>query len=142
MSKRINDSILLSLVVCILSSSLILILPICLKAGAAIDWTPLRRIERHSRFASALRAPDGDFNLLANAGRLREQNRREAFVLRLFAGLAAFRGILQTFIAEELLLADCPYKIFAAVNAANQLIFEFSFGIPLLAVNFYHLLNL
>jgi hypothetical protein len=88
----------------------------CKEAGAAVDWAALRGIEGHSCLLAALRALHGDFDSLANAGRLRCGNGREAFVLGLFARLATLRFVLQTFVVKEDLFASSPDKIISTIN--------------------------
>jgi len=46
----------------------------------------------------------------------------------LFAGLAAFWFVLQTFVVKENLLTTGPNKILTAVHALNRAIFVFDGG--------------
>ena len=95
------------------------------EAGAAVNRAALRWIEGHCRLLAALRALNGNFNTLTNAGGLRGGNGREPFVLGLLAWFAPLRFVLQTFVVKENLLSSRPDEIVSTVNAFNRTVFEF-----------------
>src|ERR687890_717388 len=94
------------------------------EARAAEDGPTLRGVERDCRLLPALRALHCDFYALADARRLLRGDGGEAFVLRLLAGLAALRLILQTLVVEEELLAARPDELLAAVYAEYRTILK------------------
>ncbi len=94
------------------------------KAGTAKNRTTLRRIKGNSRITVAFSAVNGDFYFLFDAGFGGIENSIKPVSFRLFAVLAAFRRILQTFVAEEYLLANRPNKVLTAINASNIFIFN------------------
>ena len=96
------------------------------EAGAAEDGAALRRIEGNCRLLSALRAEHRDLYALADARGLRGGDGGEALILRLLAGLAPLRLVLQTLVVEEELFARRPGEILAAVDAEDQAIHELS----------------
>jgi hypothetical protein len=83
---------------------------------------------------AALRALNGDFNPLANAGGLRSGNRCEPFVLGLLARFAPLGLILQTLVVKEDLLTSRPDEIISTVNTLNRAIIEFSLRMTPLTV--------
>lgn len=83
------------------------------------------RIERHCGLLAALCTDYGDLNPLSNSGRMRRGDSGQAFVLRLFARLAALWWILQSFIVKENLLTGGPYEFLAAINTNDLLIIKF-----------------
>jgi hypothetical protein len=65
---------------------------------------------------------------LPDAGRLGCGNRRQAFVLSLFAWLASFGFVPQPFVMEKNLFSCCPNKFFTAINAFDFAILMLCFG--------------
>jgi hypothetical protein len=68
---------------------------------------------------TTLGAVNRNFDALPHSGRLSRRDCSQSFVLRLFAGLAAFWFVLQTFVVKENLLTTGPDKILTTVNALN-----------------------
>jgi hypothetical protein len=91
-------------------------------ARAAVDGATLRRVERDCRLLSAVRALDGDFDALPDAGRLGGGDGSKPVILGLLAGLAPLRLVSQSFIVKEELLAPRPDKLLTTVNAENEAI--------------------
>ncbi len=87
----------------------------------------LRGVKRNGSSAIASRAEDRNFDSLFHAGFLGGGNGGNAVVFFAFAVAAAFRRILQTFIAEKNLLADRPEKFLAAIDAGNLSVIEIGF---------------
>jgi hypothetical protein len=87
------------------------------EARAAEDGPTLRGVERNRRLLPTLRALHSDFYALAYAGRLLRRDGSQPLVLRLLAGLATLRLVLQTLVVEEELLAARPDELLAAVYA-------------------------
>ena len=112
------------------------------KARAAEDGPTLRGIKGNGRLLSALRAVDGDFDALAHARSLRSGDGGQALVLRLLAGLAAFRFVLQTLVVKEHLLAARPDEIFITVHTTNVAVLKFGLGLTPLSVCFACCLSL
>jgi hypothetical protein len=83
---------------------------------------------------STLRALNGDFDALANAGSLRGGDSGEAFILSLLAWLAALRLVLQTLVVKENLLARRPDKIFPAIYAPDVAIIKLHLALTPISV--------
>jgi hypothetical protein len=83
---------------------------------------------------AALRALDGDFDALADAGSLRGGDGCEPFVLRLLARLATLRFVLQTLVVKENLLSRSPDKILAAIYALDITVVEFHLALTPLSI--------
>jgi hypothetical protein len=83
---------------------------------------------------STLRALNGDFDALANAGSLRGGDGGEAFVLGLLAWFAALRLVLQTLVVKENLLARRPDKIFPAIYTPDVAIIKLHLALTPLSI--------
>jgi hypothetical protein len=83
---------------------------------------------------AALRAEDGDLDLLTDAGCLRGGDGGEALVLGLLARFTSLRLVLQSFIVKEDLLARRPDEIFSAVNAGDRSILELRLPVTPLSI--------
>ena len=94
------------------------------KTGTAINRTTLRRIKGNGRVTIASGAINGDFDFLFDSGFVGGKNDVEPFIFRLFTILTAFRRIQQTFIPEEHLFANRPYKVFSTINAPDTRILK------------------
>ena len=90
------------------------------KTGAAIYGATLGRIERYGRLLPTLCALNGNLYALANSRRLRCSDRCEAFVFRLFTGLAAFGLVLQSLVVKKDLFSSGPHKILTAIDALDR----------------------
>ena len=99
----------------------------CEEAGAAVHGSPLRRVERHGRLLTALRALHRDLNALAYTGSLRGGDGGETFVLGLLAGLTPLGLVLQALVMKKDLLASRPDKIISAVDALDRPVLELHF---------------
>ena len=82
---------------------------------AAVDGTSLRGIKRYGSLLSTLRALDRNLDALADSRGLRCGDRSQPFILRLFAGLAAFGLVLQPLVVKKRLLAGCPDEFLVTV---------------------------
>ena len=101
------------------------------EAGAAVNRSALRRIERHCRLLTTLRALNGNLDALPDSRRLRRRNCCQALVLRLFAGLATLGLVLQTFIMKEDLLPCSPDKVVSAVQTLDLTVLKLALGLTL-----------
>src|ERR1700759_2771987 len=99
------------------------------KTRPTINGTPLRRVERDGRRLSAVRALNRHLDALANARLLRRGDGWEPVVLRLLAGIATLRLVLQTLVVKEELFANRPVELLAAINATNQSILKLDIGL-------------
>jgi len=90
------------------------------EAGSAKDRATLRRIKGHRRLFAALGAGHSYLNALLDSGRLGRGDRRQPIILRMFAGLASFGFVLQTFIVKEDLFAGRPNEWLAAIDACDR----------------------
>jgi hypothetical protein len=72
----------------------------------------------------ALSASDGNFDPLFDSGNLGRGDRRQPIVLCLFAWLAPFRFVLQTFVMKKDLLAGGPDKRLAAIDTVDRSILK------------------
>ena len=90
------------------------------KAGAAIDGASLRRVERYGGLLAALGAGHSYFNPLLGPGSLGRRDCRQPIIFCMFAGLATFRFVLQTFVVEKNLLAGGPNECLATIDAGNR----------------------
>jgi hypothetical protein len=68
---------------------------------------------------SALGASDSNFDPLFDSGNLGCRDRRQPIVLCLFAWLATFRFVLQTFVMKKDLLAGRPNERLVAIDAGD-----------------------
>jgi hypothetical protein len=59
---------------------------------------------------------------------LSSSNRSETFILCLLTFLAALRGILKTFVSEELLFARCPDEVAVAVDTMDGSVLKLRIG--------------
>ena len=73
---------------------------------------------------AALGAGHNYFNALLDSGNLGGGNRCQTIILRMFAGLAAFRFVLETFVVKEDLFADRPNEWLAAIDACDRSILK------------------
>jgi hypothetical protein len=73
---------------------------------------------------TALGAGHGHFDPLFDSRNLGGGDCRQPIIFRLFAGLATFRFILQTFVVEKDLLAGCPDEWLAAIDAGDRSILK------------------
>jgi len=96
-----------------------------LKALAAVDRTPLRRLEGHRSLPSALRAGSVRFGLGVTG-------RRTALAFGL-AGLAALGLVLEILIVVEVLFTRREYEVCAAIHALENAILKFRHNWPPLA---------
>lgn len=87
------------------------------EAGAAINRATLRRVERYGRRLAAFGAAYRHLNALPHTRRLRRGDRRQAFILCLFAVFAALGRILQVLVAKKCLLASRPDEGPGAIDA-------------------------
>jgi hypothetical protein len=94
---------------------------------AAKNRATLRRVKGNGRSLVAAGAKNGDFDSLFDAGGLSRADCSYPVVFVAFAVTAAFRRILQTFIAEKNLLADRPEKFPSAVDAGNLSVVKIGF---------------
>jgi hypothetical protein len=85
---------------------------------------------------SALRALNGDFDALSDAGSLCGGDGREALVLGLLAGLTSLRLVLQTLVVKEYLLACGPDKVLPAINTLDIAIVELRLALAPLSICF------
>jgi hypothetical protein len=108
----------------LLVAALALHAAICEEARAAVNGSPLRRVERHSRLLTALCALHRDLDTLADTGGLGGGNGGETFVLGLLAGLAPLGLVLQAFVMKEDLLPARPDEIISAINTLDRPILE------------------
>jgi hypothetical protein len=83
---------------------------------------------------AALGALDRDFNPLANAGSLRGGDGGQSLVLRLLAGLASLRLVLQAFVMKKNLLASRPDEILSAINTLNVAIIKLHLALTPFAI--------
>jgi hypothetical protein len=72
----------------------------------------------------ALGAGDGNFDPLFDSGNLGCGDRCQPIVLGLFARLATFRLVLQTFVVKKDLLAGRPNERLAAIDASDRSILK------------------
>ena len=94
------------------------------KAGSAIDRASLRRIERHGGLVAALGASHRYLDPLLDSGNLGGRDCGQPIILRVFAGLATFRFVLQTFVVKKTLLAGSPNEWLATIDAGNRSILK------------------
>jgi hypothetical protein len=95
------------------------------EARPTIDWASLRRVERHGRGLTALRAVHRYLDTLSDTRRLGRSDRRKPFILGLLTFLATLGWILKFLIAEESLFSDRPNEIDPAVDAKDRLVVKF-----------------
>jgi len=94
------------------------------KAGSAIDRASLGRKKGHSSLFSALGARHGHFDPLFDSGNLGRGDCRQPIIFRVFAGLATFGFVLQTFVVEKDLLTGRPDEWLAAIDAGDRSILK------------------
>jgi hypothetical protein len=114
----------------------------CQKTGTTINGASLRRIKGNGCLLSALGTLDRNLYALAHACGLRGGNGGETFVLRLLAGLATLRLVLETLVVKEDLLACCPDEIISAIHTLDGAILKLRFRLAPLTIRFARDLNL
>jgi hypothetical protein len=89
------------------------------EAGSAIDWSSLRRIKGNGSLSPTLRAGHSHFDPLLDAGNLGRRDCRQAIILGLFAWLATFGLVLQTFVVKKNLFTHSPNEWLTAIDAVD-----------------------
>jgi len=94
------------------------------EAGSAKDRATLRRIKGNRGLFAALGAGHSYLNALLDSGNLGRGDRRQPIILRMFARLASFGFVLQTFVVKEDLFAGRPNEWLAAIDACDRSILK------------------
>jgi len=97
------------------------------ETGTAIDRTSLGWVKRDSSLLSALCALHRYLDALSHSRRLRRGDSSQAFVLRLFAGLATLGFVLEALVVKEYLLACSPDEVLVAVDAPDGAVLKLGF---------------